>query len=266
MRRLLLALVLALAAVPAAGAHPLGNFTVNQYARIQVEASGVAVHFVLDQAEIPTLQLVQTHDVDGSGAIDGAEIAGARDALVADVTAAIQLTVGGRPARLVTERATLAFPKGQGGLSTTRLDLDLRAAGVTLSAAPQQISYTSTYATDRVGWKEVVVARAPGAAVTATTAATVDRTNGLRSYPKDVLASPASQLAATVDARLGAGGLAVGAVQTAGNVAAADAGRDSAGRLESLVDPNRQLTVGFVLVALLVAMGWGALHALTPGH
>ena len=41
MRRLLIALLLALVVVPVAGAHPLGNFTVNQYARIQVAPSGV---------------------------------------------------------------------------------------------------------------------------------------------------------------------------------------------------------------------------------
>ena len=225
------------------------------------------MHFVLDQAEIPTLQMIQARDADGSGTIDGAEIATARDALVRDITGAVSLTVGGQPARLVPEAATLGFPAGQGGLSTTRLDLELRADGVQLAGDPQQIAYTSTYASDRVGWKEVVVARASGAAVTATTAATVDRTNGLRSYPKDVLASPADQLDATVDARLGDGGIDVGAVQTDGNVAAAEAGRDhTGGRLESLVDPSQPLTVGFVLVALLVAMGWGALHALTPGH
>ena len=174
MRRLLLALLLALVVVPVAGAHPLGNFTVNQYARIQVEPAGVQVHFVLDQAEIPTLQMIQQRDADGSGTIDGAEIATARDALVRDVTGAISLTVDGSPAGLVAENATLAFPKGQGGLSTARLDLDLRAAGVTLSSTPRQIAYSSTYAADRVGWKEVVVARAPGAAVTATTAAYVE--------------------------------------------------------------------------------------------
>ena len=49
------------------------------------------------------------------------------------------------------------------------------------------------------------MAREAGAAVTATTAAAVDRTDGLRSYPKDLLRSPADQLAATVDARLGSG-------------------------------------------------------------
>ena len=194
--------------MPAADAHPLGNFTVNQYARIQVAPAGVDVHFVLDQAEIPTLQMVQAHDSDGSGRLDGAELTAVRDQLARDITDRIALTVGGHPARLAVTGATLALPKGQGGLATTRLDLALHATGVRLSGTPQQIAYRSSYATDRVGWKEVVVARAPGAAVTATTAAAVDRTDGLRSYPKDLLRSPADQLAATVDARLGSGGLA----------------------------------------------------------
>ena len=265
-RRLLLAIALLAVAVPAADAHPLGNFTVNQYARIQVAPAGVDVHFVLDQAEIPTLQMVQAHDSDGSGRLDGAELTTVRDQLARDISARIALTVGGHPARLAVTGATLALPKGQGGLATTRLDLALHATGVRLSGTPQQITYRSSYATDRVGWKEVVVARAPGAAVTATTAAAVDRTDGLRSYPKDLLRSPADQLTATVDARLGSGGLQVGTVSTQGNVAAVNAGRDRPGRLERLVDPNRKLTAGFVLLAIALAMGWGALHALTPGH
>ena len=50
-------LALTILAVPAtAFAHPLGNFTVNQYSRIEVGAAGVNVYFVLDMAEIPTFQ------------------------------------------------------------------------------------------------------------------------------------------------------------------------------------------------------------------
>jgi len=243
MRRLLLAATVVALALPAtAGAHPLGNFTVNQYARIQVAPTGVDIRFVLDQAEIPTLQMVQAHDRDGSGRLEGAELTAVRDQLARDITGRIALTVGGRPARLAVTGATLALPRGQGGLATTRLDLALHADGVRLSGTPEQLAYRSGYAADRVGWKEVVVARADGAAVTATTAATVDRTDGLRSYPKDLLSSPADQLAATVDARLGSGGIQVGKVDTTGNVAAVNAGRDRPGRLERLVDPNRKLT------------------------
>ena len=45
-------------AVPAlASAHPLGNFTINRYAGIEVAGSDVYVHYALDVAEIPTYQL-----------------------------------------------------------------------------------------------------------------------------------------------------------------------------------------------------------------
>ena len=125
MRRLLLALVALAVAVPAAGAHPLGNFTVNQYARIQVAPAGVDVHFVLDQAEIPTLQMVQAHDSNGSGKLEGAELTAVRDQLVRDITGHIALTMAGRPVRLAVTGATLALPKGQGGLATT---MELTAA------------------------------------------------------------------------------------------------------------------------------------------
>ena len=41
---------------PAADAHPLGNFTVNRYARVEVSGPTVRVYYVLDEAEIPAFQ------------------------------------------------------------------------------------------------------------------------------------------------------------------------------------------------------------------
>jgi len=164
MRRLLLAATVVALALPAtAGAHPLGNFTVNQYARIQVAPTGVDIRFVLDQAEIPTLQMVQAHDRDGSGRLEGAELTAVRDQLARDITGRIALTVGGRPARLAVTGATLALPRGQGGLATTRLDLALHADGVRLSGTPEQLAYRSGYAADRVRVPPQVLRRAVSA-------------------------------------------------------------------------------------------------------
>jgi nickel/cobalt transporter (NicO) family protein len=264
MRRLLVVALLASVLTPAgAGAHPLGNFTVNQYARIEVAPSGVAVRFVLDQAEIPTLQLVQRYDRNGSGGLDGDELSTAEEALGRDVVAALSVTVDGRPVVVRRDRTRLVLPAGQAGLRTSRLELDLDLAGIRLRAAPSHISYSSRYAADRIGWKEVVVARRDGAAVTATTANAVDRTNGLRSYPAAAQATPPDMLAADVTARLGDGGVAVGLVAADGNVGADRAGDDG---FSALVDPGRSLTPAFVALALLLAAAWGALHALSPGH
>src|SRR3954447_817881 len=71
MKRVVLALVAGVAAMLAwpaspAGAHPLGNFSVNQYAGLTLHPDRVDVTAVVDFAEIPTLQ--DKPAVDGDGA------------------------------------------------------------------------------------------------------------------------------------------------------------------------------------------------------
>src|SRR4029078_4118134 len=59
MRRILVAFAVLAAAlvVPASGmAHPLGNFTVNRFTAVELSGRDVYVHYVLDLAEIPTVQ------------------------------------------------------------------------------------------------------------------------------------------------------------------------------------------------------------------
>ena len=58
MRRALLLFVVAVrgARAPPAGAHPLGNFSINHVAEVSVSADRVDVRYLLDQAEIPTFQ------------------------------------------------------------------------------------------------------------------------------------------------------------------------------------------------------------------
>ena len=57
----------------AASAHPLGNFTVNHLSQVRISQGSVEVHYILDQAEIPTFQEIQRFDRNGDGAISGAE-------------------------------------------------------------------------------------------------------------------------------------------------------------------------------------------------
>ena len=38
-------------------AHPMGNFSISHYARINASPTAISVHIVLDYAEIPTFQL-----------------------------------------------------------------------------------------------------------------------------------------------------------------------------------------------------------------
>ena len=68
---LMAALVAGLTLVPqgTAYAHPLGNFTINRYARLEVYRDAVQIHYVVDMAEIPTFQLIGDVDADGNGKV-----------------------------------------------------------------------------------------------------------------------------------------------------------------------------------------------------
>ena len=243
MKRLfVLAVVLALGAcaVPRlAGAHPLGNFTVNRYAGIELAGSEIYVRYALDLAEIPTYQI-------------GADVR--RPGYAAKLARELVLTVDGRrvPLRVVASRA--AGRPGAGGLETLRLDAVYRGAG-----AGGELSFEDTSFPDRIGWREVTLAAHDGARVLAADVPATSASNVLRKYPSDLLSSPldVSTASATIDL-----GSEPGPAPTIEAITHAEHSR---GGFEALVDRG-ELSIGVLLVSLLIAAFWGAAHALTPGH
>jgi nickel/cobalt transporter (NicO) family protein len=270
LRRTAIAAGLALAAlIPATAlAHPLGNFTVNQYTRLDVARTDVSVRYVLDMAEIPTFQRRSIVDVDHNGRISTAEAALESKRLVAIVAPHLRLTADGKPVRLALESAHVAFPHGQGGLSTTRLDARFRAVGLRPGSSPRTLVLANSYATDRVGWRELLVARGGGVAVRATDASVGDRTHALTHYPTDLLHSPPDIRSETTVVALGSGGLAVQAIpaRDASAPATASSSAKSDGGFVSLIENGGALSLWGAIAALALAMVFGMFHALTPGH
>jgi ABC-type nickel/cobalt efflux system permease component RcnA len=88
-----------------------------------------------------------------------------------------------------------------------------------------------------------------------TRAPATDPTGGLRRYPQDLLASPSDVRDADFTVRPGDGTIAAGAGRTASGGASSEDG--FAGLLAG---------DGVLVLLLLAAFGWGALHALSPGH
>ena len=177
MRRLvpvLAALALLLAVLPAAGAHPLGNFTVNQYtahrgrrerrrARLRARPGG--------DPDVPGAEPRRRATATGSSraAETRRRARPAGGEILPPAGAA-----GRRPAGDArVDSSELRFLDGQGGLQTTRLDLRLRRRRRRARLEPRSPSTSATTTpTDRVGWREIVVAREAGTAVLSTTAAT----------------------------------------------------------------------------------------------
>ena len=235
MRRLLfLAVAVAALVLPvAASAHPLGNFTVNRFSRVEVDGPRVYVHYVLDLAEIPTYQ--------AAGKLDARELA-------RRVARGAQLTVNARHARLVPVEWSLAHPAGAGGLKTTRFETILR--GPKLTARSDVVYRDANYA-DRIGWKEIVVGNAPS------------RSDELRAYPNDLRSSPLAIRQVRASLVPGSDPGTRPHVTRGPALHAPDRVADSG--FASLVARD-DLGVWVILGSLAVALFWGAAHALSPGH
>jgi len=246
-RRLLLltvAAVLALSAV--AEAHPLGNFSVNHLAAVSISSDRVDVRYVLDQAEIPTVQ--------ERGRADEEIL----DVKLSEIERGLALTVDGArvPLRPVGE-PRLSFPPGAGGLDTTRLVARLRAT----VDDPRRVALTDRTFEGRVGWRAIVPERGEGTAVTTRTPAG-DPTRGLTRYPEGLLDSPRDQTRASFSVEPGGGTLSAPRSRDGEfSASRSESSEGFAGLFEDAASGE-----GVLLVLLAAAFGWGALHALSPGH
>jgi nickel/cobalt transporter (NicO) family protein len=239
-RTALLALM-ALALLPtAASAHPLGNFSVNHLSRVSVSSDRVDVRYLLDEAEIPTFQ---QRDVPDAELLQRTR---------QDVAERLLLTVDGRRVALgPAGPGTIAHPAGQGGLETTRVELLLRAA----VDSPRRVELRDTTFPGRAGWNAIVVAPGEGTAVRSSVAAG-DPTGGLRRYPKG---APADVRSARLAVTPGAG--TVEAPDGTRTVAASRADDGLTGAFSDAAAGQ-----GVLILLLLSAFAWGAIHALSPGH
>src|SRR5262245_15089879 len=90
-----------------ASAHPLGNFTINHYARLAVSRNRLAINYVIDMAEIPAFQEIQLIDLDGDGAASDAELQSYALQAAKDYQSTAIVTVDGLQAVVRTTRATV---------------------------------------------------------------------------------------------------------------------------------------------------------------
>ena len=235
MKRLtLVAVAVAALAWPAlAAAHPLGNFTINRFSRIEASGPRLYVRYVLDMAEIPTYQ---------AGRIDQRTYA-------QRIAANAHLSVDGRQVTLVPLRSALAHPRGAAGLHTTRLEVIL--AGPALHGRIS-VSYHDNNYRNRIGWKEIVVG-----------SATPSTSHELRTYPKNLLQSPLDVTSATASLRPVNGRDIPPPLSRGATLEAPDRVADSG--FAALVGRSH-LSALVILASLAAALFWGAAHALSPGH
>jgi len=257
-------------------AHPMGNLSVNHYARLEPGAKGVEVTYVLDLAELPTFELTQNWGVPKDASKDVLQAKAAEQAR--EWVANLSFTESGKrltPKILGTE---LSMIEGAGNLPVFRIATHLH-----VPASGGRFEYADNNYPTRAGWREVVIAPGEGSDVAKASNGAADASQALTSYPQDPtkappqdthgwfewqpVPSPVSQLRKPlIEAK------------PAPVVVAQDTPRDvrppeaQAGGVVKRNDAISQLLrtkdISFpLMLSLLGLCFWlGAMHALEPGH
>ena len=187
-------------------AHPMGNFSVNHYAKIALENDLIRIRYFIDLAEIPTYQELQNAGISATAIDPNASavinyVAGRG----AELGRGLVLDVNGKPVQLRLISSGAIFPAGAGGLPTMKMGFVFEAAyppaASTVDRRQCNIQYADNNYPGHAGWKEVVAA-APSGSLLRSTVPTADRSEELSDYPTDLLTSPPQVLEASLSVAL----------------------------------------------------------------
>lgn len=244
---------------PPAAAHPLGNATVSRAVAVVIGSTQIRITYVIDMAEIPAYAAALVIDRNGDGYATAAE----RDAWTAAAcgAAAVALEIVVDDQAGTVQRSgdpDLTFPPGVGGLETLRLVCRFTAA-VPEGPAPHRIAVFDGADDGRRGWRELTIAAADGISLVASDVPSVSPSGLLTAYPEDLLTAP-------LETRAGAA-----TFRAAPGTDGVDTASETSGQLDASRDPLADLLAGSRtpiawILAVLLAMGLGAVHALSPGH
>jgi nickel/cobalt transporter (NicO) family protein len=257
---LLMAILLTGISNDAVFAHPLGQFTVNHFSRLQISNDRITIRFIIDMAEIPAFQTLQTIDTDNDGKQSAEELKAYAEQNATHYAGGLFLNVDDAPVELQPSVHSITTPEGTGGLPTLRIEYDFVAIVQTKGTA-RKLRYEDSNDKERIGWHEIVVAPNPNIAVFDSTAFANTVSDELKAYPEDLLAAPLNERRAELSYTLGAIPANAKALLTREGRAVTPT-RDRFAELIAVPE----LTFPVALLGLLIAAFLGGIHAMSPGH
>lgn len=261
-----------------AQAHPMGNFAICHYTRLTAEPGLLRVRYLLDLAEIPTVSEEETLDRNRDGRIDAAEKSDWLAVHAPELLANLTVTAAAKPLALKLTGSSLLLSPGAGGLETLKITLDAQGAlpPLSLSSSGLPIVYREGNYSTRTGWKEIVAVGGKQIMIADSTVPATDKSHELSVYPADATVPQETEARFTIRTTAPSGSKTQPTL-TAGTTGQTGASPGSATppAATGATTPRdsftqsitrRDLTPGFMLLALLLAFCYGAGHALSPGH
>jgi nickel/cobalt exporter len=281
--RLLLALLAALSLLAVvldreAEAHPVGDpFSVNTYLRLTPYADRLRVLYIVDLAEAPSFDEMPRLGVTEDGSIPPDHLRAYLIAKAGEMARGLRVEVDGQRLDLTPVSGRLDLPFGQYATPTVQVRFLYDLAVGEVRPGRRAVLIEDTNAENRSGWREILVGDVPGAVYEGPATFRTDVTKEMTQFSVPLFAdAPRSMTAAFTLALDGA--LPPAPPSTADNfvpLAPSEAPGHATARAGQGADPPGGAAAlllragegwSMVLAAIALAAGFGALHALEPGH
>ena len=261
MRKTFYIFILSVIFAVSAAAHPLGNFSVNQYSRLEVEKEQIKIRQVLDLAEIPTLQEKTAIDTNKNGIFEQTELDTYAEQLTPQILTNLFLTVNNQPLALRAESNEVQMENGAGNLPTLKIKWNLLAE-LPNAEKINQVRFENKNYAERIGWNEIVINQIGAVKVFDSTAFGSGITDELKAYPQETLDAPLAEKSAQFSYSTGTIPENARFLQNRDGHASVAVQRDRFAELIAV----KEITFPVIAFGLLLAFCFGAMHALSPGH
>lgn len=247
-------------------AHPMGNFSINQFSELEIGQDAIRLQYVIDMAEIPTFQETQQHQLIPD-ATHPTTISYLRQQSQ-ELQSGLSLLVNDQPVSLRIQSSTIAFPPGAGKLPTLRLNTVYEASLPTESGT---ITYEDQNFSGRKGWKEIIAHPVDGMTFPESSVPQISQSQQLKTYQEDLLQTPPQVRHAKLNFSLTtpqatmANDIASSPSLTE-TLASSGTGKTSPPHSLTELISSSDITFGTGILAMAIALGLGAFHALEPGH
>jgi nickel/cobalt exporter len=253
------------------GAHPLGNFSVSHYTRLEVSAQGVKITYVLDLAEVPTYTLLRGWKLNAKSPRAELEKRAAEQAQ--EWAKGLEFHSGGKLVEPRLLSAAIQLTSEADGQAVARIICTFNLPGVVSPLQFEDHNYP-----DRFGWKEIAIGLGAGAEIVTASQGSADRSHALTGYPADASAAPPQDLRASVNWRASSQKapprivpieqpkpVSAPAVEPPASSPIPSPSIVKNDFLSRLLAKDR-IGWQWLLLGLAVAFGLGGAHALEPGH
>ena len=171
-------------------AHPLGNFTISHYTRLEIAPEQIHIRYIIEMAEISTFQEFEVIDTNHNRAPDKEELEAYGQQMSLQYAQGLQLAIDGVSLPVKVERQRTLWKQDAGGMPNLRVECDfLSDLPAPQLKAIHQLHFEDRNRRERSGWSEIVVIPRFGISIFDSSAFGNGITDELKSFPQDQLAN-----------------------------------------------------------------------------